>query len=76
MSGKYDADNETLLIKYDAELVVTIVLGGRKGSGSAVSSKQKETLQHLPEVLQNFVDFLKEEDTAIVSAVPQCNSTH
>jgi len=47
-TGKYDKECERLLVKTGASACVVVVLGGRKGSGTSVSTRVGGRVNGMP----------------------------
>lgn len=59
--GRYDAECSTVMLTTGANTVVLVVVGGDRGSGFSVVSKDPETDSKLPAMLRHMADEIEQK---------------
>lgn len=56
MSGKYDVEAATVQLTTEADTVILVVIGGDRGNGFSVVSKDQDAPKKLPHMLRDMAD--------------------
>lgn len=62
MPGKYDAECATVQLTTDAHTVILVVVGGDRGDGFSVVSRDPDAGKKLPHMLRNMADQIEGKD--------------
>lgn len=59
--GKFDAECEELLKEHHAEVVMVVVLGGKRGSGFSLSTTNPQRLPEVIKVMRSAADQIEKD---------------
>lgn len=63
--GEYDSESVRVLLHTDAQAVVLLVVGGRRGSGVSVNAVNPAALDRLPTMLRSVADQIERDRAAL-----------
>lgn len=61
--GKYDAVAEALILSTQADMVLVMISGGRKGSGFSVSTMNPNHVSQVPRLLREIADKIEQSQS-------------